>query len=372
MVPRVVVVAQAAPAQGGIATFAQTIVSDTALNQDFDMRLLNTTRKAVRVGGAFSLANAWNAVIDAVRVYLAARSADVVHVQTALLPALPLLRAVLLCRAARIGGAAVLCHVHTGLANSGPHESFEPGRLQRLLLRRFRFVFRVLTVSRAGSAGLAPYMPGTTIALIDNAVDVASFERADVAAKPAGLLYVGTLTRGKGLLDLVDAARSLRARGVTGWRMEVVGAGNEAGDQEAEMVRRAFGTEGMEGSLLGPLGGAALRERFRCAGMYVLPSYSEGQPIGILEAMASGLPVVATRVGGIPDVVRDGVDGVLVEPGRPEQLAEALASLIGSSSLRADMGESARRRAEDRFDLARLMARLSELYAEAASSRRKR
>jgi glycosyltransferase involved in cell wall biosynthesis len=365
----VVVVAQAAPAQGGIATFAETIVSDPGLGRSFDMRLLNTTRKAVRLGGALSLANAWHALADAVRVFRASRGAAVVHVQTALLPTLPMLRALAVCRAADVAGAAVLCHVHTGLANTGPHESFQPSRLQRFLLRRFGFVSAVVTVSRAGMAGLAPFMP-TRFEIVDNAAEVAAFETSHAGAAMPAVLFVGTLARRKGLLDLLAAARLLHARGVVDWTLEVVGAGNEAGDREADTVRRAFGDEGMAEALLGPLGGAVLRARLRSAGIYVLPSHSEGQPIGILEAMASGLPVVATRVGGIPDLIRDGVDGVLVDPGRPEQLAEALASLIASPDLRSRMGQAARERVENRYDVARLRARLSELYARAATDRR--
>jgi glycosyltransferase involved in cell wall biosynthesis len=360
---RVVVVAQGAPAQGGIATFAETLVSDPELNRSFDMQFLNTTRKAIRVGGAFSPANVWHALVDAVRVFRSARRSAVVHVQTALLPTLPLIRALTICGAARLGGARVLCHVHTGLANEGPNESFEPTRLERALLRRFRFVSSVLVVSRVGKAGLERYMPGVRIEMVDNAVDVSSFKPADVGRAVPRVLFVGTLARRKGLLDLLEALRVVREGGVDGWLLDVVGSGNEAGDREAEMVRRAFRAAGLERSLLGPLGGQPLRDRLRSSSVFALPSHSEGQPIGILEAMASGLPVVATRVGAVPDMIRDGVDGLLVDPERPEQLAEALGKLLASADLRKSMGEATRARAEERYDLARLRARLADLYA---------
>lgn len=364
--PRVVVVAQATPAQGGIATFAETIVDDALLNRSFDMRLLNTTRRAVRTGGTFSPSNVWHAVVDAARVFRAARRAAVVHVLTALMPTLPMLRALALCRAARLGGAAVLCHVHTGLVNAGPNESFAPNRVQRMLLRRFGFVARVLTVSPAGTAGLSPHMPGTSVEVMDNAVEVAKFLSTAVEAAVPTVLFVGTLARRKGLLDLLEATRLLRARGVGDWRLQIVGAGNEAGDREAEAVRQAYRAAGLEGSLLGPLGGEALAERLRSASVYVLPSHSEGQPIGILEAMASGLPVVATRVGAVPEMVRDGVDGFLVNPGNPAQLADALEKLIGSPGLRGKLGRSARDRVAERYDLGRLRSALVELYSALA------
>jgi glycosyltransferase involved in cell wall biosynthesis len=363
---RVVVVAQATPAQGGIATFAETVVGDAQLNRSFDMRLLNTTRRAVRAGGTFSLTNVWHAVVDAVRVFRAARRAAVVHVLTALMPTLPLIRALALCRAARLGGAAVLCHVHTGLVNVGPNESFTPNPLQRMLLRRFRFVARVLTVSSAGTTGLSPHMPATRVDVLDNAVDVARLQPAAVDAATPSILFVGTMARRKGLLDLLEALQALRARGVEDWRLQLVGAGNEAGDREAQAVQQKYRAAGLGQSMLGPLAGEALGQRLRSASLYVLPSHSEGQPIGILEAMASGLPIVATRVGAVPEMVRDGVDGFVVEPRKPAQLADALEELISSPDLRREMGQSARKHAAERYDLARLRSCLVELYSAVA------
>lgn len=364
---RVVVVAQASPAQGGIATYAETVVNDPELASSFDIRLLNTTRRAVRRGGRLSASNVWHALVDAGRVLLAARSADVAHVQTALMPLLPLVRALVICRAAHLGGAAVLCHVHTGLVNEGPNEVFQPTAVERFLLRRFRFVHAVLTVSDAGTNGLRPHMTGVRIERVDNAVDVQGFSPSP-ADRSTTILFVGTLGRRKGLIELLEAMKRLRERGVGAWRLEVVGAGNEVGDREADAIRRAVRAAGLGEALLGPLAGDALRERLRSAGVYALPSCSEGQPIGIMEAMASGLPVVATRVGAVPDMVREGEDGFLVDPGSPDALADALGKLLSSPQLRRTMGASGRKRAEERFDLPGLRERLRKLYMEAAGS----
>jgi glycosyltransferase involved in cell wall biosynthesis len=364
--PRVAIVAQAAPAQGGIPTFVDTILRDPVLSAEFDLRLVNTTREAVREAGSWSGSNARHAVEDALRVFRAAREADVVHVQTALLPTPPLARALALCGAARAAGAAVLCHAHTGLANQGPGETFAPTGSQRRLLGRFGFVDAMLTVSDAGARGLRPYVGGARVEIVDNAVDVGSFERADVRRDPAAVLFVGTLAERKGLLDLLAAVRILGEPEPNGWRLEVVGAGNEAGDREAERVAAAYRAAGLGASLLGPRWGGELRVRLRAASVFCLPSHLEGQPIGILEAMASGLPVVATRIGGIPDQVRDGVDGFLVDRGDVEGLAGALGRLLGSADLRAELGASGRRRAEERFDLGSFRERLAGLYRAAA------
>jgi glycosyltransferase involved in cell wall biosynthesis len=367
--PRVVLVAQAAPAQGGIPTFVETVMNDPVLASRFELTLLNTTRRAVREAGTWAPGNALHAAIDAIRVFRAARRTDVVHVQTALLPTPPLLRAVALCGAARLAGATVLCHAHTGLINSGPTETFRPSVLQRVLLRRLRFA-DMLTVSDAGARGLRPLLPA--VETVDNPVEVAAFEPADPGTSPPTILFVGTLAERKGLFDLLAAMRQLRDEGINDWRLEVVGAGNEAGDREAARVRAAYRAAGLDEALVGPLWGADLRARLRAASVFCLPSHTEGQPIGILEAMASGLPVVATRVGAIPDQVRDGLDGILVDPGDAAGLGAALRRLVTSPELRTAMGASARARAEERFDLSWFRARMGEIYERGADEARTR
>ncbi len=95
---------------------------------------------------------------------------------------------------------------------------------------------------------------------------------------------------------------------------------------------------------------------------FVLPSGNEGTPVSAIEALAAGRPVVASRVGGVPDVVRDGVDGFLVEPGDVEALAAALARLAGDPELRAKMGAGARERVLARYAVARLVDDIDLLY----------
>lgn len=367
--PRVVVVAQGPPARGGISSFATTLVDDPGLGRDFAMTLLNTCRTAERRAGTWSLENLLHAVQDAVRTFRAARRADVVHVQTALMPLLPLARALALCVAGRLGGAAVLCHVHSGRVNSGQAEAFDPRPHVRLLLRGLAVADGVLTVSRAGAAALRPLVPGTLVEDVDNAVDVGSFPVAPLAGDPPTLLYVGTLSRRKGLADLMDALALLAARGAPAYRLQVVGGSAEVGEEEAEELRAAVRAGGHEPALLGSRSGEQVREHLRQADVFVLPSHWEGQPIAILEAMATGLPVVVTAVGANPDVVRDGVDGLVVPSHDPAALADALERVLRDADLRRRMGASARERAAERHDTAVLRQRMAALYRQALARR---
>jgi glycosyltransferase involved in cell wall biosynthesis len=101
---------------------------------------------------------------------------------------------------------------------------------------------------------------------------------------------------------------------------------------------------------------------YRLFDAFLLPSVTEGTPVSAIEALASGTPVVANRVGGVPDVVRDGVDGYLVEAGDVEGAASRLASLAGDPELRAALGAAGSERVRGRYSVARLVDDVDRLY----------
>jgi glycosyltransferase involved in cell wall biosynthesis len=103
---------------------------------------------------------------------------------------------------------------------------------------------------------------------------------------------------------------------------------------------------------------------FAAFDVFVLPSGNEGTPVTAIEALASGCPVVATRVGGVPDVVSDGEDGFLVEPGDVAELAARLAQLASAPDLRARMGTTGRERMQGRYAVDRLIDDIDRLYRD--------
>lgn len=123
----------------------------------------------------------------------------------------------------------------------------------------------------------------------------------------------------------------------------------------------------------GPPSRLELAERYRGAHVFAFPSVcNEGFGMVAAEAMSSGLPVVATRIGGIPEVVEDGKAGVLVEPNEPEALADALLQLLGNDKLRDAMGSAARRRAVELFAWDKTAQELRRVYGSLEFERNRR
>jgi glycosyltransferase involved in cell wall biosynthesis len=168
---------------------------------------------------------------------------------------------------------------------------------------------------------------------------------------------VGNFRADKGHRYLLEAA-ILTRRAIPDVRFVLVGLGPLEGEVR-EQTRRL----GLDGTVLF----AGFREDApRVAGacdLFVLPSLREGLPVALLEAMAQGRPSVATRVGGIPEVLEDGRHGVLVPPADAPALAESLVALLRDPDRQERMGAAARDRAAD-FDIRRSVRRMEEVYGE--------
>ena len=231
-------------------------------------------------------------------------------------------------------------------------------RLLRRKVAEARFVTVVSEFTRSHVAGIATPADRAKVVRVPSAVDVATFPRSQPARQtPPLVLTVARLEEEKGLDVAVEAARILAERGLA-VRWEIVGDGSLR-ESLAEQTRAA----GVEArlTLTGALGHAAVRERYARATVFALPSRREALSVAILEAMAAGVPVVTTAVGGSPEIVRDGESGLLVPPDDPVSLAGALERALGDPALRARLAEAGRRVAES-HDLGRTVASLRHLF----------
>ncbi|MEO8464668.1 MAG: glycosyltransferase [Gammaproteobacteria bacterium] len=200
-------------------------------------------------------------------------------------------------------------------------------------------------------------------------VDTSAFEAkaADAHSEPQGLviLHVARLVEKKGTAYLLEAFAKIAAQHPRA-ELVVIGTGPLAGSLEQRAAKLGIGARVR---WLGAQPHATVREWLRRAAVLCLPSCtaangdSEGLGLVLLEAAASGVPVVATRHGGIPEAVEDGSTGYLVAERDASALGAALDALLAGDSLRARMGGEARRLVRERFDLHRQTDRLEHLYA---------
>lgn len=177
-------------------------------------------------------------------------------------------------------------------------------------------------------------------------IDLSEFTyRAPSSAEPPlTLLAVGRLSREKGFALLIEAVAQLRAEGVP-FHLRLVGDGPLRSDLDAASlnIRECV-------TLTGERPPSAVREELGRADIFCLPSFSEGLPVSIMEAMAAGVPVVTTWVAGIPELAQNGLTALTVPPARADALADALRTLSGDPALRQRLAAEARHRVERLHD----------------------
>ena len=233
----------------------------------------------------------------------------------------------------------------------------------------------IVTVSEVNARYIAERfgVPPGRIRVISCGVDTARFRpagregdsspRRGEAAEPPLVLCIARHHPVKNLPLLLEAGAILRDREVR-FRCVMIGDGPQRSELEA--IRERHGLA-QRVEMVGAADQAAVLAWLQRASVAVLASHSEGMPVSLMEAGACELPVVATRVGGIPELVQDGVTGLLTPPGDARALAHALERILTDPRLRIEMGQAARRRIEVHFSLEVQVDRLLALWSEVFS-----
>lgn len=351
---RILLVGKGTPDRGGIPSFLDGLLR-SELARVHDLRFLNVAHPGTPQGGQVTLGNLRRTVTDAVQVWRAAGDRDVVHIHSALAPSVTVLRAAVLAWAARARGARVIVHAHGGNV-----ETWLRPRHRRLLMRVAMWpAQRVVAVWTAGERALSAALGNQKVCLVDNGVEALDGHRDVERPGPARILYVGLLTPRKGVVDLVDASRELTGRGIEHELLLLGGTPDEGPD--AEVPVRAAAAEG-RARLLGTRPPQEMADAYASADIFCLPSWWEAMPLSVLEAMSSGLPVVATDVGDVARAVVDGETGFVVAPHAPMAVADALEKLLVDADLRHRMGAAGRRRVRERFSSEVTARAVSDLY----------
>lgn len=227
--------------------------------------------------------------------------------------------------------------------------------LIRLALSR---ASRVIALSEHWRGKLSAMAPAARIVVIRNAVNVPRYRVLDRRRhEPVAVLFLGRLGQRKGIYDLLRAIDVVRERPI---RFVL------AGDGDVEQVRQIIRQRQLQEQVDVPgwVDADAVTGLLRDADIYVLPSYDEGLPMGVLEGMAAGLPVISTPVGGIPEAVIDGQNGFLVAPGDSATLAEKLLLLANNMELWRAASRASSLLAETEFSMHGVEQQLRDLYAD--------
>ncbi len=185
------------------------------------------------------------------------------------------------------------------------------------------------------------------------------------AGEPVRFLCVGRLAPVKGQHVLIEAAAALKRQGAR-FRVSIAGGGPSA-TALAEAVRKLDVGDCV--TLEGRVSDARLTELYREADVFVLPSFAEGVPGVLMEAMITGLPCISTGVNGVPELITAGEEGLLVPPADVEGLARAMAALSDDAALRRRLGAAGRQKVLTQFNLETNVARLAAVFHERLNGR---
>lgn len=212
---------------------------------------------------------------------------------------------------------------------------------------------RVVVLSPYWRDVLSLRVPDEKLVVVPNAVDPSGYDPSFEPERPR-VVFVSNHVPRKGIREFVESVETLSAEGHEFW-VDIAGAG-ELSDAAEDLASAHDHVE-----YHGYVSEADKRDLLSSGSIYALPTYGEGLPIALLEAMAGGDAVVTTTVGAIPEVVGDD-NGVLVEPGEVEPLTDALRELVTDPDRAADMGRRNRRLVLERYDWETASERLASIY----------
>lgn len=252
----------------------------------------------------------------------------------------------------------VLVHMH-----SGGFPEFYWKKCSTVQKRIVRFILdhadRIIVLSSQWWTLLDGVTKNTRITKIPNFIVEGQNEPAPRERENDSVLFLGQLNAEKGFFDLLEAAAIVSQR-IPGLKLRCGGCG----DINAVMSRvNKLGIEGHV-ELLGWVEDEERLKLLNSTATFVLPSYVEGLPMAVIEAMSRGVPVIASNVGGIPDVIEDGNDGRLVRPGDVKGIADALIDLLENPAKRTRLGNAGKEKVNRQFTTAKVLPGLEKIYTE--------
>ncbi len=349
-----VIAAPQGPVGGGMGRVTTYLMQEQARRTDLPSLVALETRGP----GSAALSPLWLASAAARLVWQAWRGrVSVLHVNVAERGSV--VRKGVLVAVARLCGVPVLLHLHAAQIVAFYDALPAPGRaLVRTMFRSAALCVVLGEPWRAWVASLG--VPDTRIRILRNGVPLPCLvRRLPASGDPFRVLFLGNLFERKGIADLLDAlARPVLAE--CDWSLVVAGGG-EVARYQTQAMRLGIGERVR---FLGWVDQDRAASCLAEADALALPSYDEGLPLVILEALALGVPVVTTPVGAIAEVLTDGANALLVQPGDTTALAAAMARLVAEPGLCERLSREGRALYVREFTLSLFATRVAALHAE--------
>lgn len=221
--------------------------------------------------------------------------------------------------------------------------------------RVFSMADTIIVLSEEWKEYFQNWVSASKLKILHNSVRLPNEFQKDYESQR--ILFLGRLEERKGIYDILKILPDVIKRFPES--LFLLG-----GDGEIENCRRIVQESGMEKNvhILGWIDGMKKEELLKTSDIFLLPSYNEGMPMALLEAMAWGCAVISTDVGGIPQVIEQGINGLLICPGDTEALKNKILELLSDTKTQANLGVAARKTIKESFDIKRNLKKLIEIY----------
>jgi glycosyltransferase involved in cell wall biosynthesis len=286
-------------------------------------------------------------------LFRSSSSVDIVHIHVS--SGLSFFRKLILLKIAKLKGLKIIVHLHSSEFEQFYNES--SGSIKNRIRSFFDDSDAIIVLSKSWKRFIEKISSNNSIFILYNGANLEKFSGKIPHNNRINISFMGRLGKRKGVYDLLEAF----ARVVKDFPNAHLVLG---GDGDINEVKQIVSQKELSNNIhiLGWVSGEEKVRVFQECDIYVLPSYNEGLPGSILEAMSVGIPVVSTRVGGIPEAVSENKNGFLIQPGDVDDMTDKLQCLVANDGLRQRMGIESMIIMQEKFDIVQIVEELVQIY----------
>ena len=335
--------------KGGIAAVANVYLN-SYLVKEVDLTYISSTSLGTKFDKCLTVIRGYAIFV----FFLTSRSSDIIHILVT--AGVSFYRKIIFILLAKTFKKKIVIHLHA----SNFEKFYQDRKINRYVIKKVMDnVDLILVLSDRIKQIVKCYSINDNIKVLYNPISFKDFSFPSKIRKSNTkiVLFMGKVGERKGVYDLLEAIPKIlkiynSVRFVLG------------GDGELEKVKHICKIKKVANKVdvLGYISGSEKMNNFKKADIYILPSYHEGLPVSILEAMATGLPIVSTAIAGIPDAVEDGVNGFLIEPGHIDAIVEKVTKLLRDEHLCNEMSKRSIAKVRTKFDISVIIEHLVQEY----------